>query len=123
MSLSSKMRRNGRLNRLPRCFSSLDWDRAIAHFKCSCAYCGRRVPYELLTRDHFIATTHPRCPGTVVTNIVPACLRCNTEKSDRDPAEYLAEKYGETAGFAKVVRIVQYFKEVENSDVNQKRYR
>jgi hypothetical protein len=50
-----------------------------------CQLCGERFPSEDLTFDHVV----PRSRGGLTTwdNIVTACVRCNTAKGDRTPAE------------------------------------
>jgi 5-methylcytosine-specific restriction endonuclease McrA len=50
-----------------------------------CQYCGRRFPSEQLTFDHLL----PRSKGGRAgwTNIVTACVGCNTRKGNRSPAE------------------------------------
>jgi 5-methylcytosine-specific restriction endonuclease McrA len=47
-----------------------------------CQYCGEKFPSHDLTFDHVI----PRSKGgrTVWTNILSACLRCNSLKADQD---------------------------------------
>lgn len=49
----------------------------------TCQYCGQKFPSEELTYDHVI----PRSRGgeTRWTNIVTACVRCNTLKANRVP--------------------------------------
>jgi 5-methylcytosine-specific restriction endonuclease McrA len=48
-----------------------------------CQYCGKRFPANELTFDHLI----PRTKGgkTEWTNIVSACVGCNTKKADKMP--------------------------------------
>ena len=53
------------------------------HYGC-CAYCGESKP---LTRDHKIPIT--RGGTDDITNIVPACMRCNSRKGTRTAREYL----------------------------------
>jgi 5-methylcytosine-specific restriction endonuclease McrA len=53
--------------------------------KCTCQYCGLRLPSRDLTIDHVM----PKSRGgqTDWTNVVVACVKCNTRKSNRTPAE------------------------------------
>lgn len=46
-----------------------------------CQYCGERFPSEELTFDHVI----PRSKGgkTIWTNILTACIKCNSAKADK----------------------------------------
>ena len=55
----------------------------FAAFNGNCCYCGSA---DRIAIDHFI----PRSKGGphVLTNLVPACHRCNTSKRDHDPAEW-----------------------------------
>jgi 5-methylcytosine-specific restriction endonuclease McrA len=50
-----------------------------------CQYCGKRFPSSELSLDHVV----PRSQGgrTTWTNIVCCCIRCNTRKGGRTPAE------------------------------------
>ena len=56
-----------------------------ARDKNKCQYCGNRFQSSELTLDHVI----PRVQGgvNVWTNLVCACLRCNTRKGGRTPKE------------------------------------
>jgi 5-methylcytosine-specific restriction endonuclease McrA len=55
----------------------------FAAFDGNCCYCGSA---DRIVIDHFI----PRSKGGphVLTNLVPACHRCNTSKRDHDPATW-----------------------------------
>jgi 5-methylcytosine-specific restriction endonuclease McrA len=55
----------------------------FAAFDSNCCYCGSA---DRIVIDHFI----PRSKGGphVLTNLVPACHRCNTSKRDHDPTEW-----------------------------------
>ena len=48
-----------------------------------CLYCGERFPNQMLSRDH----VRPLSQGgqTSWSNLVTACLRCNTHKAGRSP--------------------------------------
>lgn len=51
----------------------------------TCQYCGTRLTMASGTRDHVI----PRSRGgaDVLTNVVAACMPCNTRKDNRTPEE------------------------------------
>lgn len=51
-----------------------------------CFYCGEKIPKEKLTLDHM----YPLDLGgpTIPNNMVPACLQCNSEKSNMTCAQY-----------------------------------
>jgi 5-methylcytosine-specific restriction endonuclease McrA len=60
-----------------------DWKDAMIHFKGCCSYCGAKQSRKLkLTRDHLVPVTK----GGLTTrqNILPACARCNSSKSNHD---------------------------------------
>jgi len=54
------------------------------HAGC-CFYCGEQKP---LTVDHDVPIT--RGGSNDITNILPACLSCNSKKGVRTAREYLA---------------------------------
>lgn len=56
-----------------------EWRNTKRYFDNQCAYCGSN---DKLTYDHFI----PFSKGGVftVSNIIPACFKCNTSKNDRE---------------------------------------
>ena len=66
-------------------FSATEWKRMKEVWGNRCAYCGE-LPVRL-TQDHLVSL-HRHGPH-VAENIVPACQRCNTKKSDRPIAEAL----------------------------------
>lgn len=51
-----------------------------------CAYCGRKLTKETVTRDHIIPLS--RGGSDNIENIAPSCLACNAGKKDRTPWEY-----------------------------------
>lgn len=60
--------------------SLAQWMETLADFNGLCAYCQER-PYEHL--EHFIPLTAGG--GTTISNVVPACGRCNWSKGSDDP--------------------------------------
>lgn len=76
-----------------------DWEQCKLAWKGQCAYCG--IAGEL-TQDHFIPYTDPSCPGTLPTNIVPACIRCNCSKCNHSPYVWCRNP-------AVIQRILDYF--------------
>ena len=81
-SLAYRERRR-RAFRLP--ISAEWWENEISNFNSRCAYCHR--PKEHLTKDHVIPLNRggPHIPD----NLVPACKRCNSSKSDRTLLDFL----------------------------------
>jgi hypothetical protein len=55
------------------------WAMLKERYNFSCAYCGDRVP--VLTQDHVLALS--RGGNHTMSNVVPACLRCNAAKGNR----------------------------------------
>lgn len=64
----------------------LDWIRLKARHRGKCFYCDEAGK---LTLDHFI----PISKGGEhrISNIVPACGKCNSRKKDKDPVKFLKE--------------------------------
>jgi 5-methylcytosine-specific restriction endonuclease McrA len=60
------------------------WVRALNYFGNRCAYCGAES--EVLHQEHFIPCVAGG--GLTVTNIVPACPKCNLSKKDAVPTEW-----------------------------------
>ena len=98
---------------LPHSFTQQDWERALEYWGYRCAVCGRpRGLWHTLAADHWIPLTHPDCPGTVPTNIIPLCHGeggCNNSKGKKMPDAWLEERLGQKQGFQKGVEIDAYF--------------
>lgn len=90
---------------LPNSFTAVDWQACLGHFARSCAACGSSAA---LQADHWIPLSSPRCPGTVVSNMIPLCRKCNISKRDRDGQEWLKQKLGVVAASAMLQRIEAY---------------
>lgn len=67
-----------------------EWDAILKAWNYKCAYCGE--PYYQLTQDHVI----PFAKGGkhIMSNVVPACLSCNSSKRDMDADEFRRKKFG-----------------------------
>ncbi len=63
--------------------SSVEWQWLLERYHFQCAYCGSRG--EGLTPDHVIPLA--RGGQNTLSNIVPACGRCNLKKGARTPEE------------------------------------
>lgn len=72
-------------DRLPRAQVKLNRRNLFARDRNRCQYCGRRFPTNELSIDHVI----PRSQGgdNSWSNIVCACIRCNTRKGGRTPVQ------------------------------------
>lgn len=66
-----------------------DWNECRIAWDGKCAYCGSRGK---LTQDHFVPIAAPDFPGTVRSNMLPACEPCNYSKRDTDPHEFVSDK-------------------------------
>lgn len=53
--------------------------------QCTCQYCGKAFPKKQLNIDHVIPDS--RGGPRTWTNLVTSCIKCNTLKADRTPAE------------------------------------
>jgi 5-methylcytosine-specific restriction endonuclease McrA len=80
---------DGRIND----FTEKQWRWLVEQYEGKCAYCGC-VPLKPLQREHVVPVV--RGGAHTISNIVPACRRCNLKKSARTP---------EQAGMVFVIRI------------------
>lgn len=119
---AANRRRKDRVKQLPNNFLSADWKHCLDYWRGQCAYCGN--PPSLFDRDlvlhmdHYIPINYTEhCPGTIPTNIVPACQSCNYSKKTNDAHEWLVMKFGKRKGRLIEQHIQEYFdslKEMEN---------
>jgi len=86
--------REARKRELPWDWNNGYWNKCQEDWGYCCAYCGTQP--EELTPDHIIPQSDPRPdnPGWVITNIVPACGKCNTSKLNRKLYPWLVKKFG-----------------------------
>lgn len=97
-------RRRSLKRNLPDTFTLKQWNFCKKYFGHSCAYCGK--PSKKLHQEHFIAVKNGG--GYTVSNIIPACQKCNVSKLDRNffswyPAQPFYSKLREK-------RILKYLK-------------
>lgn len=110
-------KRRAKQRGLPSNFTTTDWYDCLDYWNGCCAYCGQSAGlWHVIAADHFIPMTSPDCPGTVPTNIVPACHAkkggqggCNNTKNDKDTQQWLVEKYGIRKASKIMKRIHEYF--------------
>jgi hypothetical protein len=84
----NESRREARKRSLPNDWTLEEMNAALAHFGNCCPVCG----IDLDGRrhwDHWIPLICPTCPGTVKSNMVPLCGRCNMRKNDTLPDVWL----------------------------------
>lgn len=77
--------RRARVKSRPARWSQQDWINCLSAWRNRCVYCGAE---GRLTQDHFVPLSSSESPGTVASNIVPACPPCNTSKGTRLPEEW-----------------------------------
>lgn len=104
--------RRARRRALPANWTRQNWLSCLSYFEGKCAYCGN--PPGLfrnmgMNADHFIPLASDKCPGTVPENIVPACVSCNSSKSDKLPEQWLIGKFGARKAKKILRRIADYF--------------
>lgn len=75
-------RYRARKNQLEATLTLEQWEAIKRIYNYRCAYCGRKP--EILTQDHVIAVS--KGGSYKVSNIVPACLSCNSSKGVNPPA-------------------------------------
>ena len=62
-----------------------EWKAKLLEYDYRCAYCGN-VLLDDITADHVIPIT--RGGTNYISNIVPACKRCNSSKNNKTADEY-----------------------------------
>jgi 5-methylcytosine-specific restriction endonuclease McrA len=75
------------------------WATTLALYRNRCAYCGEAPDSTLapnaggvLEMDHFVPLA--RGGSHAPHNVLPACRRCNLDKTDRDPFAFAVEAVG-----------------------------
>lgn len=67
---------------LPNTFTDKHWQHALKYFNNKCAACGSA---DQIHQAHWIPLSRPECPGTVPSNMIPLCRRCNTSQRAKLP--------------------------------------
>ena len=109
-------RHRARKRKLAASFSVNEWETTLEYFNHCCAYCGSPAGlWHRIVQDHFIPLSSPDCPGTIASNIVPAChaIRdgensCNPSKSNTHPLDWLIRRFGKKKGTEKYLSIKAY---------------
>lgn len=95
--------RKARIRGMVKNFSKQEWMTALDYFDHRCAYCWEK---GRLQQEHFLPVNMNG--DYTARNIIPACAKCNSKKSDKDPFEFLmSQEHGVVA----YLRIGQYFTE------------
>lgn len=126
---AAKHRRNARKRQLPNTLTTQEWQRCLDYFEGKCAYCGKTEDmWTVIAMEHYIAIKDPRPdnPGTVATNVIPACHArkgipagspcCNQSKHNHDPIEWLEQRFGKRKGREIRKRIETYFEWVRERE-------
>ncbi len=121
-SLKYRTRKRG----LPFAFTVAEKRRMFEYWGDCCAVCGRRADFwTVIAVDHWIAVNdmRPDNPGSVPINMLPLCHArkdtpqgepcCNNSKHDRDPIEWLIDRFGVQKSKAILKRINAYFEWVQ----------
>lgn len=80
-NIISSRHRARQYSAFPNDFTAEDWEAVLTHYRFCCAYCGVS---ENLQRDHIVPLS--LSGSHTISNIVPACKRCNTTKGARTPS-------------------------------------
>lgn len=98
--------RRARLKGLPDNYNLDDWKQTLEYWGQQCAACSGT---DNLHADHWIPINSPECPGTIKTNMVPLCERCNKSKAAKPPQDWLRESYGIEFGKVILDSVENYF--------------
>lgn len=83
-----KKRRRCTEKGLPADYRVRDWRAAKSDWGGRCAYCGKECEQ---TQDHYVPISSKECPGHVAHNIVPACIECNVDKSNKPARAWIGD--------------------------------
>jgi len=73
---------------------------------CECVYCGRSLnDGAILTLDHIVPCEALPKPNNKHTNLVTACLSCNSSKNDKSLEEYFSYLRALGASDKKIIQI------------------
>jgi 5-methylcytosine-specific restriction endonuclease McrA len=94
--------RKARIRGMVKSYTQEDWQKALSYFENKCAYCGKSGHMQ---QEHYYSVLDG---GTYTPdNIIPACSKCNSSKSNKDPLEWLLTK--QEHGLVTMWKISQYF--------------
>lgn len=104
---AAKQRYSARKRGLPDTLTKDQCKRAVEYFENKCVYCGKEL--SVVTLDHYIPVSDPDCPGTIASNMLPACFTCNASKQDTDVRIWLLRSYDKEMTDSIIRRIEAYF--------------
>lgn len=80
-----------------------EWQKNLEYFDYSCAYCGSK---ENLTKEHIVPVT--KGGATSKKNIIPACLSCNSAKSNKEfTAWFKKQAFFTEERFRKIMNLIR----------------
>lgn len=117
------IKRRARKRALPDDLTREQWVFALQYFDYRCAVCGRTEDlWTRIVKDHWVPLTSGG--GTTASNIVPLChskkgnpageVGCNSSKHNKEPMEWLVERFGQRKAKKIITRIETYFQAVSN---------
>jgi hypothetical protein len=115
----ASQKRIGLLKALPANFTLMDKYLALSYWDWHCAYCAKsQAEQQTVTWDHSIPLDDPNCAGTVASNMLPACPKCNRAKANNLPQKWIADKFGEDRAKSIMHKINEYIKWVNDRSDN-----
>ena len=107
--------RKARKRSLPNTLTVIEWQNALNYFNGCCAVCERQLNDMFgefnVHADHWIPLSYEGDdnPGTIATNIIPLCKRCNLSKNATMPEEWLKQNFSKRKAKKITARIQEYF--------------
>lgn len=117
---AARLRRKARKRVLPNAYTGRHWLLCLDYWHGCCAVCGGQLkdlfgdvsPHA----DHWVALTDPRTnnPGTVPENMICLCSKCNSNKKNKDPEQWLIQRYSKKKAAEILKRIEAYFEWIKH---------
>ena len=108
-----QQRRHARMHSLPDILTTEQWQACLEYWNYCCAVCGKQLRDlfgEVKSHaDHWIPLSLPDCPGTIATNMICLCNKCNLSKRDMMPLEWLIRRYDKQKANQIMKRVESYF--------------
>lgn len=108
---------------LPNTITAEDRRRAMEYWHGCCAICGRPPGlWHTVVLDHWVPLSHPDCPGTLRTNMIPMCHGndgCNNHKHAKAPDRWLRENFSKRRADRKLEEIQYFFRWMEDPATEQ----
>ncbi len=120
--LVSGHRYRARKRSLPNTWTEAQWVKCLKYWGHMCAVCEYPLSdiFNSVKKhaDHWIPLSYKGVdnPGTVATNMICLCDKCNHSKNDSDPIIWLTSQYGKRKANQIFKRVAEYFKWIEMSE-------